>query len=259
MTTGVILGSAYDRAELGGVALREERVSTRLGEVVLHREPASGGVVLFRHAVPHRYLPHQIPYRAHALALEAAGVRALLVTSSVGLLDPDLPLHRPLLVCDLLMPENRLPDGSACSIHEEPSAGQGHLVLEGGLLSEPLSEQVAALAEAAGAPVAGRVVFAYAMGPRSKTAAENRFWRQLGAQVNSMTLGPEVVLANELEIPTAALVVGHKHSVAGLRQPLDHDHIAATLELGRRAFDRLALRFLERAEAVPFGNRIYRY
>jgi hypothetical protein len=67
------------------------------------------------------------------------------------------------------------------------------------------------------------------------------------------------VLANELQIPTAALVIGHKHSVSGLRQPLDHDHIAATLETGRRAFDEIVLQFLAHAEAVPFGNQIYRY
>jgi len=36
----------------------------------------------------------------------------------VGLFDSRLPLHQPLVVQDLLMPENRLPGGSACSIHK---------------------------------------------------------------------------------------------------------------------------------------------
>ena len=57
------------------------------------------------------------------------------------------------------------------------------------------------------------LVFAYCRGPRSKTPAENRAWRTLGASVNSMTLGPEAVLAAELGIPAAAVVVGHKRSL----------------------------------------------
>lgn len=56
------------------------------------------------------------------------------------------------------------------------------------------------------------MVFAYCRGPRSKTPAENRAWRALGASVNSMTLGPEVVMAAELGMCTAAVVVGHKRS-----------------------------------------------
>ena len=42
------------------------------------------------------------------------------------------------------------------------------------------------------------VVFAFSPGPRTKTRAENALWAQLGAQVNSMSLGPEVVLAEYL-------------------------------------------------------------
>ena len=34
----------------------------------------------------------------------------------------------------------------------------------------------------------------------------------MGADVNSMTLAPEVILASELLIPCSGLVVGHKYS-----------------------------------------------
>ena len=36
-----------------------------------------------------------------------------------------------------------------------------------------------------------------------------------------MTLAPEVVLANELEIAVAGMVIGHKYSIAGRKDPLD--------------------------------------
>jgi 5'-methylthioadenosine phosphorylase len=176
----------------------------------------------------------------------------------VGVLDADVPLDRPLLVGDLLMPDNRLPDGSACTMFDAPSSDHGHLVLNEGMFSDALNDQVQEMAERADAPIAGEVVFAYVQGPRSKTAAENRFWARLGAQVNSMTLAPEVVLANELGIPCTGLVVGHKYSIPD-RDPPEEEALADTLDRSRDAQLRLVRRILEAADPVPFRNTIYRF
>ena len=267
MSVAVILGSAFDRAALKGCPLEPAPVSTPFGEVILHKVPGrkDGAYVLFRHGVPHRYLPNQIPFRAHAAALEAVRCRALLVTSSVGVLDPGLPLYEPLPVGDLLMPENRLPDGSACTMFPEPREGQGHLVVEEGLFSRELGDEVREIGRGLGRPLGEPVVFAYAGGPRTKTPAENDYWRRMGAKVNSISLGPEVVLANELEIPTAGLVVGHKYSVPGgpggdtPNDPLDDEHIAASLRHSHESIEGLVAAFLEQARPVPFRNRLYRW
>jgi 5'-methylthioadenosine phosphorylase len=260
MSVAVILGSAFKEPVVGGVRLDAGTVQTGFGEVTLYRYPAAGRTawVLFRHGVPHKYLPNQIPYRAQAAALAESGCRALLVTSSVGVLDRSLPLHEPLLLSDLLMPENRLPDGSDCTMYPQPLAGQAHLVVEEGLFSSELSGRVVALAESVDASVKGRAVFAYTPGPRTKTSAESAMWAKLGAQVNSMSLGPEVVLCNELQIPVAGLVVGHKYSVPGMQQPLDQESIQSTLDTGREVIDRVAAAFLKEAGPVPFKNRLHR-
>jgi len=258
-----ILGSAFADSVPDDWALTPETVATDWGEQTLHRVDGTErpAYVLFRHGRPHRRLPNQIPYRAQAAALEQVGGEALLVTSSVGVLDADVPLYRSLLVEDLLMPENRLPDGSACTMFTDPDGGrdeQGHLVLNDGLFATELTEQVRDLAGAVRVSVAGDVTFAYAQGPRSKTAAENRLWAQLGAQVNSMTLGPEVVLANELEIPCAGLVVGHKYSIPD-REPPEKDALSTTLDRAREEQERIVTAFLEQADPVPFPNTIYRF
>ena len=255
-----ILGSAFADAFPDELDLEPEPVETEWGTQTLHRvrgldRPA---YVLFRHGLPHRLLPNQINYRAQAAALRAVGCGALLVTSSVGVLDPDVPLYRPLLVDDLLMPDNRLPDGSACTMFTEPSEAHGHLVLNDGLFATGLSAQVRALAEGADAPIGEEVTFAYVQGPRSKTAAENRMWPRMGAQVNSMTLGPEVVLANELEIACAGLVVGHKYSIPD-RDPPEQKALSATLDRSRDEQERVVRAFLRAAEPVDFPNTIYRF
>ncbi len=257
----VLLGSAFGAETLGGLTLERRDVPTPWGAQTLYRTAREDrpAYVLFRHGSPHRLLPNQINYRAQAAALRAVGCGALLVTSSVGVLDPALPLFRLLLVDDLLMPENRLPDGSACTMFTEPSPAHGHLVLSEGLFSAALSDQVRRLAEEAGGVHEAPVVFAYAGGPRTKTRAENRLFARLGGQVNSMTLGPEVVLANELGIPCAGLVVGHKYSVPDVPNLEDTGSVAASLAGARRAMERAVVAFLTHGEPVPFQNHLYRF
>jgi 5'-methylthioadenosine phosphorylase len=256
-----ILGSAFQKMLPEELDLEAEGVPTPWGRQTVYRvlDAERPAYVIFRHGVPHRLLPNQINYQAQAAALGELGCQALLVTSSVGVLDQDVPLYRPLLVDDLIMLDNRLPDGRACTMFEEPSEDHGHLILNEGLFASALSDQIRSIAADVDAPVADDVVFAYVGGPRSKTAAENRVWPQLGAQVNSMTLAPEVILANELEIPCAGLVVGHKYSVPGVNPPESEDALADTLARSRKQQERIVTTFLQNGEPVDFPNQVFHF
>ncbi len=257
-----ILGSAFDFHEMpAGISLEAQSIETLYGPQQVHRvhglqRPAA---VIFRHGLPHSLLPNQVNYRALASSLRELGCRSLMVTSSVGVMDGELPLYRPLLLGDLLMPDNRLPDGSACTLFDRPRAGQGHLVLEEGMFSTALGDQAAAICERHGQPALRDVIFAYVGGPRTKTRAENRYWAGLGAQVNSMTLAPEVVLAAELEIPTVGFVVGHKYSSGARKYDADEADLKESLERSRGAQERIVLDFLAEARPVASGNRIFRF
>ena len=188
-----ILGSAFADALPGDLDLAPEEIETEWGAQTLYRvaETERPTYVLFRHELPHRLLPNQINYRAQAAALRAVDCGALLVTSSVGVLDADVSLHRPLLVDDLLMLDNCLPDGTACTMFTEPSDAHGHLVFDEGPFASAVTEQVRDLAGQVQASVADTVTFAYVQGPRTKTAAENRVWprseeRRVGKECASM-------------------------------------------------------------------------
>jgi len=65
------------------------------------------------------------------------------------------------------------------------------------------------------------------------------------------------ILANELEIPTIALVIGHKYSVPGVVVE-GADGIKRSLEIGRERFDRLLRHLVDTLQPVAFGNRIHR-
>lgn len=262
----LILGSAfYSNIEaLGAFELEHQVVETPFGDQGVWRVRVGASrdaYLIARHGVPHTLLPHQINWRAMASALSSLGVGALVTTSSVGVMDPSLPVQTPMLLADLLMPHNTLPDGTACTMFPEPTPGQGHLVIEDGIFSSALNAQIRDIATRADIPLFDdEVVFAYVGGPRTKTPAENRFFLQLGAQVNSMTVGPEVVLANELEIPCAGLVAGHKRS-SGQQAPdvEGDDQITTSLDDAREVFGRLLVALIEQLSPVPFANQIYRF
>ncbi|WP_340102934.1 phosphorylase family protein [Rhodohalobacter sp. 8-1] len=257
----IILGSAFEGSFAGELKLTPHQVDTKFGGITLFRSDLRNdrpAFVIFRHGLSHSMLPNQINYRAQAAALKKVNCGALLINSSVGVMDGDLPLYKPMLVTDLLMPDNRLPDGSTCTMFSEPSDNQGHLLIKDGLFSSKLNDWLIGKHQADIHQAEKGIVFVYAGGPRGKTPAENRMWAQLGGQVNSMTLAPEVVLANELEIPTTALVVGHKYSVPDIDNPKEEE-IGTTLENARSATEKILHSFLMEAEPVPFGNEIYRF
>lgn len=257
----IILGSAFEGRFADELKLKPQQVSTDFGSISLYQtalrtdRPA---YVIFRHGLSHSLLPNQINYRAQAAALKKLNCGALLINSSVGVMVADLPLYKPMLVTDLLMPENRLPDGSTCTMFTEPQSDHGHLLLKEGLFSSELNSR---LLDEHGNVIYSNgsgIVFVYAGGPRGKTSAENRMWAMLGGQVNSMTLAPEVVLANELEIPTSALVVGHKYSVPDIQNPAE-DEISDTLINARSATESILRSFLLDGEPVEFKNEIYQF
>lgn len=288
-SVAVILGSAFSKLPPQHIQLEPVNFDTPWGTVTLYRveglRKQGQAYVIFRHGLPHQVLPHLINFRGYIAALKQVHCAALLVTSSVGVLDHIVPLDQPMIVTDLLMPENRLPNGELCTMFTagtrlnsyasilQQALRPGHLVIKQGLFSSALISQLSVLLRDIGNTNVPNVTFAYAPGPRTKTPIENAYWRTLGAQVNSMSVGPEVVLANELEIPTVALVVGHKRS-SGSRvsdpvetnrlfnvstPKVDKMNMTATLERSHQELETIVIKFLQKSTPVSFQNYIYRF
>lgn len=258
---GIIVGSAFQLDMLRGLPTHPVDIQTPYGPWTLHRVELRDhhAYISFRHGFPHHYLPHQIPYRAQTWAFHFVACKALLVTSSVGVMDASLPLFQPLLVGDIISLDNRLPDGSTCTMFTEPSPDHAHLVIKEGLISAGLTQQLYTMLSPHHNDIPSDVVFGYVGGPRTKTKAENRMWRRFGAQVNSMTLAPEIILANEMEIPCCSAVVGHKYSVPELEEPENEHSVTESFELSREALGRIVRSFISDVKPVPFGNHLYRY
>ncbi len=258
---GVIVGSAFSLASFSDWSPEAIEIDTRWGPWTIYRlgNIARPCYLSFRHGIPHRLLPNQIPYRAQMRALSIAGCRSVLSTSSVGVLDDSVPLNTPLIVSDILTLDNRLPDGSACTMFDSPSSAHAHLVLNEGLVSPALVVELERILRNQGIENVRHVVFGYVGGPRTKTGAENRMWKNLGAQVNSMTLAPEIILANELNMSAAGLVAGHKPSRQDARRPQSKGEVTDSLEDSRKAMSDAIRAFIKHGKSAPFGNQLYRF
>lgn len=201
-----------------------------------------GGVS--RHGSGHRNLPHTVPHRANASALAELGARAILATTVVGAVDPGVPLGIPILFDDLFFPDNKLPDGSACTVFTKPSdPTRGHLVW-----SEPfaprLRRKLALAAEDLGLESVLGGIYGHTNGPRFETPVEIRYLAAAGVTAVSQTCGPEVILAGELGIPYG--LVGFPVNYAtGVSAPEPEEVLARWLSRSTEVLPTLVLRAAE--------------
>ena len=229
-------------------------METGFGEVVVEVGQVGRWRVgaISRHGPDHRFLPHQIGYRANLAALALLGARAVLATSVVGAVDPELSLGRPVLFDDLFFPDNRLPNGETCTIFTEPGDPErGHLIL-----SEPFSphlrNRIARAAEELELRPTLGGVYGHTNGPRFETRSEIRSFAAAGVTAVSLTCGPEAVLAGELELPYA--LVGFPVNYAtGVVEPETKEDLDRRLTLSKEVLPRLLLRTIESLEEEDFA------
>ena len=109
---------------------------------------------------------------------------------------------------------------------------KGHVVHTD--VSSPYSERIRdslirAMKESRVAKYSTTGTYACTEGPRYETAAEIRFYRQIGADVVGMTNVPEVVLANELAIPYATIAFV-TNMAAGMQKKQSHSKVVKEMD-----------------------------
>jgi 5'-methylthioadenosine phosphorylase len=206
MRIGIITGSGT--YALPGLEAGEPHpVETRFGTVPLTVGSLAGCEVVHvsRHREGHPLLSSAVTHQANITALAEAGVDAILAATVCGATDTGVELGSLIVFDDLFFLQNRLPDGSICTLHTEPGApGRGHWVFDDPF-SAPLREALLAGARAHGHPVRDGGTYGHVDGPRFNTKAEIRMLMGAGVTAVSQTAGPETVLAGEAKVPFALL------------------------------------------------------
>lgn len=208
MKVGIISGTgAYKWPGLEGRQARPVR--NRYGEALITEGTINGVDVvhLCRHGSGHSRLSNHVDYHANLRALIDHGVDAVLSTTVCGAVDPGLRLRSLVVFDDLHFPSNRMPDGSLCTWHDTPGdEGRGHWIFDRPF-SEDLRNALIESARAHGVEVSTGGCYGHVDGPRFNSRTEIAALAGIGVCAVSQTIGPEVVLAGEAELPIA--VVGY--------------------------------------------------
>jgi 5'-methylthioadenosine phosphorylase len=224
--------SAFSIAIIGGTgvgqfdldAAPEQRVlQTPYGATTAQTGMLRGKPVVFlaRHGAGHKVPPHRINYRANIAALAALGVRAVLATTAVGGLRPELKPGEFVLLSDLI-------DFTRDRTHKTFFDGAGGEVVHTDFTrpySEPLRMGIQQAAEALKIPLRGTGTYLCNDGPRYETPAEVRLFAQWGADVVGMTGVPEATLAREAGLHYAGISLVTNPGAGISPTPLTHQEV----------------------------------
>jgi 5'-methylthioadenosine phosphorylase len=251
---GIITGSgAYSLPQLQGADTRI--VPTRFGKCELSLGEWQGLEIIHvsRHGAGHARLSSHVNHRANVLALREQGADAVIGVTICGAVDATLELGSLIVFDDLYFLANRLPDGSICSLHDQPgSPGRGHWVYDGPFC-EPLRE--ALLAGAAGAGLSARDggCYGHVDGPRFNTRAEIRMLAGCGVSAVSQTAGPETVLCGEAELPYALLGYVTDYANGVCEQPTPVSELTRLMGISAGAFSATLAQALTRLPDTPIA------
>jgi len=255
MDIAVISGSGfYDFPDLSEVHKRE--ITTKFGSAVVHTGRLLDKKVAFiaRHGFDHRFLPHLINHKANLFALKELGSKAIISTTVCGVLDPAIPLAKPVVFSDLYFPDNRLPGGELCSIYDEAGLpGRGHYIF-----SLPFSKALRQQLIAASESCLTEAVYAHVNGPRFNSKPEIRDLRKHASFI-SQTAGPEIILAGELEIPIALLGYGVDYANGVSQRPTPVETLRSNLRNSQSVFLAIIKRVIRNYVAPEFEGFIYRF
>jgi 5'-methylthioadenosine phosphorylase len=199
----------------------ETRVRTRYGSVTLYRCAAGGNEFLFipRHGADASIPPHRINFKATLQALKTAGVGRVIAASAVGSISGRLRVGEMGLLDQFIDLSKR----HVTYFDERPVHVDMTRPYDPGL-------QKLILDAAVGLRVKLNVGLVYVSvdGPRYETAAEIRMFGLLGGDVVGMTGAPEAILANELGMRYASIVVATNWA-AGMQEKVSHGEVEAMM------------------------------
>lgn len=253
-TLGLITGSGFYELDTD-LAAEGFGFSTPWGDLELQRAEMGGHTVIAvpRHGRRHERLSNQVRHRANLWALHELGAGAVVGSSVVGVLDPEVRLATPILFDELYFPSNRLPDGTLATFFEVPGdPARGHLILASPF-SPGLRAELAAAAASIDLDVVPAGCYAHVDGPRFNTRTEVAALRSAGCTALSQTCGPEAVLAAELELPYVLVGFGVDYANGVVDPPTTRAELSGNLARHGAAVTGLLSRWLEdlREDAEP--------
>jgi 5'-methylthioadenosine phosphorylase len=159
--------------------------------------------LLSRHGRKHTIPPSEVNNRANIFALKELGCTHIISTTACG------SLREEICRGDLVIPDQFIDFTRHRNItffNEFEPGNMKHTAM-----ADPFDKKLRALiissAQDIGLEIHKEATLITIEGPRFSTKAESRMFRLWGADIINMSVAPEVILANELSIPYAAIAM----------------------------------------------------
>ena len=159
-------------------------------------------ILLPRHGTRHQYSPTQVNNRANIHALKEAGATHILATTACGSLRRKIDRGH-FVIIDQFIDFTRFRKNTFFDSFEK---GANHTTMPEPF-DEGLRKALYATSIELGYPTHEGGTVVTIEGPRFSTRAESHMFRAWGADIINMSTAPEAMLANEAEIPYAAVAM----------------------------------------------------
>jgi 5'-methylthioadenosine phosphorylase len=158
--------------------------------------------MLSRHGRQHQFSPSQVNYRANIHALKSQGVTHILATTACGSLRDEIG-RGDFVILDQFIDLTRHRQTTFFDSFEQGAKHTSMADPFDGELRQVLFDSAKEL----NLKVHGKGTVVTIEGPRFSSKAESRMYRLWGADVINMSIAPEAILANEIELPYAAVAM----------------------------------------------------
>jgi 5'-methylthioadenosine phosphorylase len=196
-------------------------VRTRFGRTNVFLQERGDYVIIPRHGATHKSPPHGINYRANIAALAQLGVKEVIATSAVGSMNRGFRVGEIGVIDQFLDFTKRRQ--STFFEHDVVHTDMTHPY------SMRVNLELAVAAKRIGVGLRQHLVYVCAEGPRFETAAEIKMYKILGGDVVGMTGVPEVVLANEMRLEYASVVIATNWA-AGMQPKVTHEEVLRVMK-----------------------------
>jgi 5'-methylthioadenosine phosphorylase len=160
-------------------------------------------VILSRHGRLHTIPPSKVNNRANIIALKEAGCTHIIASTACGSLREEIGRG------DLVVPDQFIDFTRHRNItfFDEFKPGSMNHTPMADPFDSKLRNLIVSSAVALGIKIHNKGTLLTIEGPRFSTRAESKMFRLWGADIINMSVAPEVILANELGIPYAAIAM----------------------------------------------------
>ncbi len=160
-------------------------------------------VILSRHGRQHTIPPSKVNNRANIFALKEAGCTHIITSTACGSLREEIGRG------DLVVPDQFIDFTRHRNItfFDEFKPGSMNHTPMADPFDSKLRNLIVSSAVALGIKIHNKGTLLTIEGPRFSTRAESKMFRLWGADIINMSVAPEVILANELGIPYAAIAM----------------------------------------------------